>query len=802
MVNMSGIPKPTPFKLSRSRKLLLLTKMSEDQFRDEVLRPLFLLQGLKDGRDYCGVNEKGKDAVFISIDQLGMENVYVVQTKRGSLNLTRKASNNLFEAMTQVRTALETRVYITKTKEKKYPAKVILCASGQINEHSRVHIVEEIPDSRIEFIDGDDLIPKIDELLPELWLGIDAEVTPYFRLIAKSVESQEDLLSVSEMLPSGGRVGAASDKVFVPIHLYRVAVKVEKRHGEHIQTPGFENFPVTGLLNKKEQKILIIGEGGSGKSTCIRRLAYLLAQKGLTDPKNYSIPVLLRATDIQIQPHASLAELCTIETERILDTGKPAFSRSDLSDGRVVIFIDALDELADDSARKNVLHLIEAHLAVYPKCKVILTSREHPFLEISPEMNSYLTYYISPIDLPQASQLVDRLRKQRNLSSENSKEIIRRLQQIHGLDLNPLLVTVFVATTDYSRKDIPANITELFKKYTEMMLGRWDASKGLAQQYQAPLKDFLLTKIAYEMHRRQVTNLEIDEFRSIAERELETRGYKEDTKQILEELLRSGLFRIIDNRLEFRHLLLQEFFAGRGIPSRESLEGLISDPWWKKGIVFYFGSNPGDIETIDLIRKRIVSRPVDERYQAALAIGLALQACYLTEVKDKLDAILWVVDTIAGAKDSLLQFIDGPRPSLRGFLMYYIFGKESVASDILKGSVAAIHQTWKEWTLTDQERDERMFWLIVGLIEIGAVSEAEELLRSFRPADPKLLLGIHISCTFVGSLRISTREEKLVSQRMCKSIASKVAELRSQLLEEFRSDLLEMRRGEIKAIEQ
>ena len=60
--------------------------------------------------------------------------------------------------------------------------------------------------------------------------------------------------------------------------------------------------------------------------------------------------------------------------------------------------------------------------------------------------------------------------------------------------MNRLLVTVFVATTDYSRKDIPANITELFKKYTEMMLGRWDASKGLAQQYQAPLKDFVLPK--------------------------------------------------------------------------------------------------------------------------------------------------------------------------------------------------------------------------------------------------------------------------------------------------------------------
>lgn len=101
---MAGIPTPGPLNISRFKKLVLLTRMTEDQFRDEVVRPLFLLQGLKDGRDFCGVHEKGKDAVFISVDQLGLNNIYVVQTKRGSLNLTRKTNTNLLEAMTQIKT--------------------------------------------------------------------------------------------------------------------------------------------------------------------------------------------------------------------------------------------------------------------------------------------------------------------------------------------------------------------------------------------------------------------------------------------------------------------------------------------------------------------------------------------------------------------------------------------------------------------------------------------------------------------------------------------------------------------------
>ena len=52
--------------------------------------------------------------------------------------------------------ALGTKVNLTKTKEKKYPAKAILCASGQINENARHHIVEHVDDPRIEFLDGDE----------------------------------------------------------------------------------------------------------------------------------------------------------------------------------------------------------------------------------------------------------------------------------------------------------------------------------------------------------------------------------------------------------------------------------------------------------------------------------------------------------------------------------------------------------------------------------------------------------------------------------------------------------------------
>jgi len=66
--------------ISRFRKERYLLTFSEDAFRDEVVRPVFLRRGFEDGRDLCGPNESGKDSIFISRDLLGVVDIYAVQT--------------------------------------------------------------------------------------------------------------------------------------------------------------------------------------------------------------------------------------------------------------------------------------------------------------------------------------------------------------------------------------------------------------------------------------------------------------------------------------------------------------------------------------------------------------------------------------------------------------------------------------------------------------------------------------------------------------------------------------------------
>jgi hypothetical protein len=69
--------------------------LTEDQFRDRSIRPLFLKKDFTHGEEMCGSDEQGKDCYFTIVDQMGVEMIYAVQTKAGNLNMVSIASKAL-----------------------------------------------------------------------------------------------------------------------------------------------------------------------------------------------------------------------------------------------------------------------------------------------------------------------------------------------------------------------------------------------------------------------------------------------------------------------------------------------------------------------------------------------------------------------------------------------------------------------------------------------------------------------------------------------------------------------------------
>ena len=797
MIAVDAIPR---FKKERH-----LRSLSEDDFRDTVVRPLLLRLGYKDGRDLCGPAEAGKDAIFSETNKLGLTDIIAVQTKKGNLSLASKVSANLVAATTQLNTALSTPVTLLATKERVRPNKAILCASGKINDAAKQHVRSEITNPNVLFLDADELIPLVDKNIPEVWLGINMELLQYFEAIKELVEDTSILPPAVQRAPGASVFGvAASDSKFVPLNLFRTVVKLKRgRRGKTQRYTDFEEFPFHAVANKKHQRVLVLGDAGSGKSTGLLRIAYALARLGLEEGGQHRIPVLVRALDILHESPRSMRDICAIASKPLSGTDRACFSTKDLVEGNVILLIDSLDELPTDEARSFVLKLVEDALQAYPLVKVVATSRPYAFTGYLPELTRFVEYAVSPITWKQARRILNSIKSQKALDVA-PQELLRRLERMHGIELNPLLVTVFAATTDYSKQDIPANITELFKKFTELMLGRWDESKGLSFQYQAPVKDFVLTKLAFDMHSERLTRIRREDAEAIVKRELVKRGYEADAAILLSEIFdRSGLFRIIDDDMEFRHHLLQEFFAGRGIESAEICRPLVGDDWWQRALVFYFGEHPQQVSELEHLARSVTSTNAKQSLVGATTVGLALQACYLSPVVQKLDVWKWVVDALSACRKAFVEAVAETRNyPLLGFVDYYLRSRDAVALSNLKASVKEL-VAWSEepQAIAALDPDARRFWLIAGLIESGAIHEAKRLVDDFRPKDPLLTLAIHLGCSLVAKIKPVPPYDRKVAEQVLANLDDVVSGMRNQLIQEFDSILLELRHNKPTAVD-
>lgn len=786
--------------MPRRNKLKYLLNLAEERFRDEVVRPLLLRIGLKGGDDVCGPQEKGKDAIFAQDNFLGTQDLIVVQTKRGNLTLSRKASDNVVTAITQLRTALSTPVPLVASRSSQLPHKVILCASGRINEAARQHIASNLSDPRIEFMDADRIVHLVDQHLPELWLGLDANLLPYVRDLRAALERADEAELLAQLFP--GHSSAASDGHFVTLYLSRVVLRPRKRAGQVTAIPEVIETTSSKLLEERDLHFLVVGEPGSGKSTLLRRLAFELATAALDGARSAEIPVLFRATELAQGEDDLLGKLFA-EARRITADGHSAFGTRALEAGRVVVLVDALDEVADTGGRTRVVERLLEFAALYPQCRIILTSREYGFLSALPGLGGFAKYRVDQMSLGQAHQLIRNLEAKGRLDVGRSQEIIRRLDQVHGMTLSPMLVAIFAATSDYARRDVPANITELFKKFTELMIGRWDATKGLAQQHHAPLKDHLLKRLAYEMHRHRTTRIAehlLDELLGTVLREL---GREVDIPSIREELVeRSGLLRNEAGSVAFRHLLIQEFFAGRHMEDREA-RALVTDEWWRRAIVFHCGDQPSRIQWLAEALDDVRAEPPKSRYLAALTIGTSIQACYLASIEQRIEHIANVVACLSETASAVVEELGtrhgSPRYSITPFLWYYLEAREAVGAPWFAQGLRSLEEAAAALPRA-LERDIAEFWICAGLIEGGAAEDALVRVTRYNPDDSRLALALHLGASIAAGGRVAGQEEKRAAQNICRALEPRIRPLLLQVLTEYRSQLLELREGTIQPI--
>jgi hypothetical protein len=219
-------------------------------------------------------------------------------------------------------------------------------------------------------------------------------------------------------------------------------------------------------------RIAVVGAPGGGKTVFLTRIASAIANACLGRPVDLEpdldvdalrnstgalpIPVVLEATRIARHPTVDVRALLEVIADEMASAGERPETRSietALHEGRYILFVDALDEIADAAGRAKVLDLFKGIAAanVFPKTNVLLTTRSARYtgaLRFAPEFE---IVNVAPLSGEQVRQFCKNWSNHRTKDEEYRQSLMVAVAGLsdrvgtepedQGLTENPLMLT-------------------------------------------------------------------------------------------------------------------------------------------------------------------------------------------------------------------------------------------------------------------------------------------------------------------------------------------------------------------------
>jgi hypothetical protein len=300
----------------------------------------------------------------------------------------------------------------------------------------------------------------------------------------------------------------------------------------------------------KYPHLVIIANGGAGKTTLARRWACALAERALADT-TASVPVYV---EMNLYQQGKLLELITASAELNADT-----LQAELYAGRFALILDGLNEVAAD-AYTDAVRELRTLLGHDNSNRVLVTTRKHAYKDDL----RLPTFAIEPLRKDAIKEFVGaRLRSERD--AERAETLARQLladARLRSLAENPMMLTMLTAIVRQAG-DIPRNRGQLFKTFVDGVFAWEEQSlKAGETRLDRSIKESCLATIAYRLTEQgKVTTDKLTIGNWIADKLDELRLKKVDWTDVYGELLRNGLLVESGQEVRFFHEVGQDYFC-------------------------------------------------------------------------------------------------------------------------------------------------------------------------------------------------------------------------------------------------
>jgi energy-coupling factor transporter ATP-binding protein EcfA2 len=402
------------------------------------------------------------------------------------------------------------------------------------------------------------------------------------------------------------------DKIYVPLTL-----KIESEIGSNEKKEDIEILYSIEKALIHFNKIVILGDPGSGKSTILKHLAHKICSQRPTESQlSDLVPVIIKGSEFSKYVSTTSKKL----SEYIIDQIDKKFEflfTTKLESNHLLVLIDGIDEINNVSLRHSVVNRINSFISQYPEAKIVVSSRIVGYKET--RLNGYFNHLqVVEFKKEQIEQFVNswylsiasNSDKNKELAKRSAKELFKSIKKndsVLKMASNPLLVTI-IALIHHQGGALPEKRVSLYDIATSTFLENWVRQRETERNSSFDKETLIsiLAPISYHIHQNYTTGLITEtELKSLFKKEYNNvypyQSKKEETQDLkdlinfLREdagfLFEKGLNKNGESLFGFVHQTFQEYFTSIEFKTRwkedyysKNLDEYVFNPNWTEVI--------------------------------------------------------------------------------------------------------------------------------------------------------------------------------------------------------------------------
>jgi len=377
------------------------------------------------------------------------------------------------------------------------------------------------------------------------------------------------------------------------------------------------------FLGRERPAVLaVVGGPGSGKTTLLRHAArqacsHRRSRRRARGRHVRDVPVLLYLRDhaaaILADPGVSVAALLRSGLGDVGREEPPQWLEQKLREGRCLVLLDGLDEVARHGDRGKVSAWAERQIRQYPGNDFVISSRPQGYR--SAPVEGAAVVQVCGLTPGQMEEFVGGwyLAVERHSlgtagseaearASKGAADLLRRLEEtpaLYDFAANPLLLTMTANVHRY-RGALPGSRVKLYEEICDVMLWRRQEAKQLAGQAEmaGDKKKAVLARLAYMMMRHRVSDLPRADVTSLIGPALVRVSCGTSPGDFLADVSSNGLLAERETgQYAFVHQTFQEYLAAEHIRDGRlsaELAATVSDDWWSETTLLFAAMSNAD----------------------------------------------------------------------------------------------------------------------------------------------------------------------------------------------------------------